>query len=292
MKPSNKSLRDVLARATQSLADAGVASPEADARWLAAELLDVAPFALTMMQQTDVPGDFYDRYRAWVERRAQREPLQHIIGHAPFGPLSLEVGEGVFIPRPETELLADWAVRYVQTLTSKPQPRVVDLGTGSGALAIYVAHHVSSAQVVAVERSDVARGYAARNIEACGVDVKLVAGDMTDLALLQDWHGAVDLVLANPPYVPESQDLQPEVYRDPHDAVFSGLDGLETIRGLVPVAARLLSPGAMLGLEHDDSTSVAVQEVLREDDKFESITPLQDWTGRDRFVLATRGGVN
>lgn len=259
-------------------------TPEVDARLLAAHVLGVAPLEVGFAPPTD---DFEARYAEAVRRRAGREPLQHIAGTAPFGQLDLAVGPGVFIPRPETELLAQWAVRAVGGV-EKQQPLVVDLGTGTGALALTVATRCPHARVIAVEKSPRAREYAERNAEATGARIALVAGDMTDPQLLSGLRGQVDVVVTNPPYVPETGELDPEVYRDPHEAVFSGADGLGAIRGLIPVASGLLAPGGVIGIEHDDTTSDAVRSLLLADASLTDVTPLEDLTGRPRFVTASK----
>lgn len=275
MKPSN--LRDTIARAAQILAGAGVSAPEVDARLLAAHLLGVAPTQLLFAEPT---ADFDERYAELIARRAAREPLQHIVGTAPFFGIDLEVGPGVFIPRPETEVLAEWAL-------AQGGSTVVDLGSGTGALAITIARARPEAKVYAVERSEKARGYLRSNVEKFAPQVAVVAGDMTDPDLLRELDGAVDLVVTNPPYVPETPQLQQEVYADPHEAVFSGDDGMAAINGLVPVAKRLLRDGGAIGIEHDDTTSLAVQEVLR-DGGFADRKVLHDLTGRARFVTASK----
>lgn len=277
-------MRQAVAEAARTLAAAGVASPEVDARLLAAHLLGVAPLEVGFADYDDAFGE---AYAAAVHRRAAREPVQHITGSAPFGALDLEVGPGVFIPRPETEMLAQWAVGKLGA-AAPATPTVVDLGTGSGALAISVAAACPRARVLAVERSATARGYAARNAATCGADVEIVAGDMTDPQLLRELDGAVDLVVTNPPYVPETPDLAPEVYRDPPEAVFSGADGMDAIRGLVPVAARLLAPGGWLGIEHDETTADAVRSILLHDATFTDVETLTDLTGRPRFATASK----
>lgn len=275
-------MRELLADATQTLASAGVPTPEVDARLLAAHILGVGPMGVTFAEFSD---EFIAPYSAAIARRATREPLQHITGTAPFGPLDLFVGPGVFIPRPETEILADWAVR---TLSGTSAPTVVDMGTGSGALAIYIAHAIPSAKVTAVELSPTAREFAARNAEANGVSISLIDASMTDPGLLPALTGEVDLVVANPPYVPESPGLDPEVYQDPHEAVFSGADGMDAIRGLVPVAKRLLRPGGWLGVEHDDATSASTCAVIADAGGFSTPEPLRDLAGRNRFVCASK----
>lgn len=280
MKPS--SLREAIANATSTLREAGVSSPDVDARRLAAHLLGLRPVELMFAEP---PAGFECDYAQLVARRAAREPLQHITGSAPFYGVELAVGPGVFIPRPETEVLAQWAVQMLDDAPSAPA--VVDLGSGSGALAIAVARAVPAATVYAVERSHEAREYLRRNVEEHAPQVRIVAGDLTDAHLLAERDGSVDLVVSNPPYVPESPELQVEVYADPHEAVFSGTDGMAAIRGLVPVAQRLLRDGGALGIEHDDTTSVQVQDVVAAGG-FGAIRVVKDLAGRARFVTARK----
>lgn len=280
MKPS--SLREAISNATSTLREAGVSSPDVDARLLAAHLLGLRPVELMFAEP---PAGFECDYAQLVARRAARELLQHITGSAPFYGVELAVGPGVFIPRPETEVLAQWAVQMLDDAPSAPT--VVDLGSGSGALAIAVARAVPAATVYAVERSHEAREYLRRNVEEHAPQVRIVAGDMTDPHLLAELAGSVDLVVSNPPYVPESPELQVEVYADPHEAVFSGTDGMAAIRGLVPVAQRLLRDGGALGIEHDDTTSVQVQDVVAAGG-FGDIRVVKDLAGRARFVTARK----
>ena len=270
-------LRAALLDAAERLTAAGVPSPLVDARLIAAHLLGCGPLEVSF--HDGVPEGFEEM----IARRAQREPLQHILGVAPFGPLDLEVGPGVFIPRPETEVLADWGVRQ---LVRGGSPRVVDLCTGSGALALYVAHEVPGAEVVGVEKDPGALEYARRN--AAGTRAQMIRGDVTDPQLLRDWHGTVDLVLTNPPYVPETPDLDREVYADPPQAVFAGTSGMDVIEAFVPTIHSLLRSGAAVGIEHDDTTSQAVQDVIAAHGGFRGIAVLPDLTGRARFVTASK----
>lgn len=297
-----KALRD----ATERLRAAGVPSPEWDARLLAAHLIHRGHMDIPLDEQP-IPG-FDVAYGALVGRREAREPLQHILGVAWFGPLELEVGPGVFIPRPETEVLADWGVKSLKRSNSSgskelnsygtkefnsQSPRVVDLCAGSGALALYVAHYVPQAEVWAVELADASLAYTRRNaataVHGGAGTVHVVQGDVTEADLLPELHGTVDLVLTNPPYVPETPDLEPEVYQDPHEAVFGGVDGMETINAMIPTIAALLRPGGRVGIEHDDDTSQQVQEALRAHGGFSHIEVLKDLTGTARFVTAQRG---
>ena len=234
------------------------------------------------LEQSPMPG-FDVAFDALLRRREAREPLQYVLGSTWFGPLELKVGPGVFIPRPETEVMADWAVRNADG------PRLVDLCTGTGALALYLAYYLPEAQVRAVELADAALAYTRRNVARHDRDVQLIQGDVTDPYVLSELHGTVDLVLTNPPYVPETPDLDPEVYQDPHEAVFGGEDGMETITAMIPTIAALLRPGGRVGIEHDDDTSHQVQEALRAHGGFSHIEVLKDLTGTARFVTAERG---
>ncbi|MDO5671144.1 MAG: peptide chain release factor N(5)-glutamine methyltransferase [Corynebacterium sp.] len=270
-------LRAALIDAAERLRTAGVDSPLVDARLIAAHLLKCGPLDVAFRDK--IPDGFWEM----VARREQREPLQHILGVAPFGALDLTVGPGVFIPRPETEVLADWGVRQ---LIDVPAPRVVDLCTGSGALALYIAHEVPGAEVVGVEKHDAALSYARRN--AAGSTARMVQGDVTDPDLLAAWHGSVDLVLSNPPYVPADPDLQREVYADPPEAVFAGDSGMDVIVAFLPTIHALLRPGGQVGMEHDDTTSQTVRDVLAAHGGFGDIAVLCDLTGRARFVTASK----
>jgi len=271
------SLRAALLDAAERLTAAGVPSPLVDARLIAAHLLGCGP--LDVAFHDEVPAGFEEM----VARREQREPLQHILGVAPFGALDLAVGPGVFIPRPETEVLADWGVRQ---LTGVESPRVVDLCTGSGALALYVADACPGAEVVGVEKQSAALEWARRN--AAGTTVSVIQGDVTDADTLGEWHGTVDLVLTNPPYVPLTDDLDPEVYADPPEAVFGGASGMDVIDRMLPLVHRLLVPGGLVGIEHDDTTSDTVQSAVRAHGGFGDIAVLHDLTGRARFVTASK----
>lgn len=248
-----------------------------DARILIAEVLGIEPLAVSFV---DPPTpEQAARIEKLVARRAARVPLQHLLGRAAFGPLELVVGPGVFIPRLETELLAEWAVAHCP-----PDGLVVDLCTGSGALAAFVAHHRPGARVVAVELSPEALAYAEKNL-APYPNVQMVAGDVTDPGMLPVLAGRVDLVVSNPPYVPESGDLEPEVYHDPAMAVFSGRTGMDLIPPMLDVVSRLLRPGGAVFLEHDDTTQEAVVAALAERG-FTAIERRVDWTERPRFVCA------
>ncbi|AZA11235.1 peptide chain release factor N(5)-glutamine methyltransferase [Corynebacterium gerontici] len=270
-------LAQALRRAEAILAKAGVASPLVDAKLLAANRLACSPMELHFRMGDAAPEGFWED----IERRAQREPLQHITGVAYFGPLELKVGPGVFVPRPETEVLADWAVRR-----TKPGDTVVDLCTGSGALAAYVASF-ADAKVWAVEQSEEAIAYARQNLPTAVTLVQGDAGDVEKLGGLARLRGKVDVLVSNPPYVPESDALPAEVYHDPYEAVFAGADGMELIPRLLDVAYALLGDGGVLAVEHDDATSVEVQKAFSAAG-FDEVEVLKDLTGTPRFVTGSK----
>jgi len=273
-------IRQAITEATTQLAAAGIDSARVDAEYLAAHAAGVDR-ARVMFSEPD-PA-FYPRFRELVARRAQRIPLQHLIGTAAFGPVEVQVGPGVFIPRPETEALLEWAMN--QPLP--PRPVIVDLCTGSGALALALAHTWPQADVVAVEKSPEALGYARRNCAGSGVEV--LEADVTVPSLLADRNGTVDLLVSNPPYIPDGAELDPEVMdHDPAAALFGGPDGMSVIVPIIALAARLLRPGGKLGIEHDDTTADQVVAALDRDGTFGDITARRDLTGRPRFVTATR----
>ena len=272
MTPLRAALDDAAAR----LRAAGVDSPRVDAELLLAHCLGVARSRLSTMDGP-VPPEFE---RA-VERRANREPLQHIMGSAPFRYLDLTVGPGVFVPRPETELLVD------AVLPLRDGAVVIDLCAGSGALALAIAQE-SGARVYAVERSDAALDWLRRN--AAGTTVTVVDGDVADPGLLPELRGRVDAVVSNPPYVPTGTAVDPEVRADPDEAVFAGPDGLAVIPAVIARAAALLHAGGVLVVEHDDTHAEAVPALLAAGGHWRDVLDHRDLAGRPRYVTAVRAG--
>jgi release factor glutamine methyltransferase len=279
----------VLARATAELAAAGVASPRVDAELLAAHALGVGRGRLLLIDT--IRADDLHRFHGLVARRAARVPLQHLLGTAAFRHLELAVGAGVFIPRPETELLAGWGIEHARRAGAAPV--VVDLCSGTGAIALSVANEVPAARVVAVERSDPALGWLRRNaadrVAAGDPPIEVVPGDVTDPRLLADRNSSVDVVLCNPPYVPPGTAVPVEVAdHDPPEAVFADAGGLAVIVPVIALAAALLRPGGVVGVEHDDVHGRAVPELLRADGRFVDVTDHDDLSGRPRFATARR----
>ncbi len=277
-------LRRAIDSAAAILAGAGIDSARTDAELLAAHVVGVERGRLVTI---DPPGpDFYERYEQVIARRSQRVPLQHLTGTAAFGSVQLRVGPGVFIPRPETEALLEWAL--AQPLPAGPV--IVDLCTGSGALAIAVAAARPHARVIAVDDDPTALEYARRNAE--GAPVELVSADVTVPELLPELDGTVDLVVSNPPYIPAGAELEPEVAQhDPAHALFGGPDGMAVIGPIVGHAGRWLRPGGWLAIEHDDTTSQQTVETISRTGLFTAITARRDLAGRPRFVTARRAGM-
>ena len=280
---------ELVVEATSTLEAAGVVPARVDAELLLAHVLGIARGRL-MLAGEPGPGQ-ESRFRELVRRRAGRVPLQHLTGAAPFRHLELRVGAGVFVPRPETELLVGWALTW---LGRRPGAVVVDLCAGSGAIAAAVAAEAVRPTVYAVERDPGALGWLRRNAEElalAGLPVTVVAGDATDPAVLAELDGSVDAVLTNPPYVPEvdAAALPPEVTEhDPRMAVFGGTDGLAVIRALIPRVAALLRPGGAVAIEHDESHAYVVPALFRSDGRFDEVELHHDLARRARFTTATR----
>lgn len=277
--------------AERILTEAGIASPRVDAELLAAHVLGVPRGRLPMVPLVDPP--VVESLRELVLQRAARVPLQHLTGLAALGGVDLAVGPGVFIPRPETELLLVWGLAV---LADVPRPLVVDLCTGCGALALAVAHARPDAQVHAVDKDPVALSWARHNAEARAVagdnPVVLQCGDVADPDLLGSLDGMVDLVLCNPPYVPTGAPTPPEVaLHDPPAAVFAGQDGLAVIGAVVRTGTRLLREGGGIAIEHDDSHAAAVPGLLAARRVLIEVTDHLDLAGRPRFATARRRAV-
>jgi release factor glutamine methyltransferase len=278
--PACANIRQVIDAAAAALAEAGVGSPRSDAELLAAHAAATDRGRLAF---ADTGPEFCQRYDELVARRAKRVPLQHLTGTAAFGPVTVQVGPGVFIPRPETESLLEWAV--AQQLSRRPV--IVDLCTGSGALAVALSKHWPDARVIGVDDSEDALAYARRN--TAGTTVELIQADVTEAGLLAELDGQVDLVVANPPYIPDGAALEPEVAEhDPPHALFGGPDGMAVIDRIVELAARLLCGGGRCAVEHDDTTSARTVEAFTRTGRFVDVTARHDLTGRLRFVTAVR----
>jgi release factor glutamine methyltransferase len=280
-------MRTELRAADEALATAGVASPRVDAELLLAHLLGVPRGALLLVDELSETQSL--AFRELIARRGEGVPVQYLTGSAPFRYLDLAVGPGVFIPRPETELLLDLAAPRLATASV-----MVDLCAGSGAIALAVANEYPSVRVLAVERSAAALSWLRRNAgrQALAGDpqIEIVAADVADPGLLVELVGRVDVVLSNPPYVPASlrAGLDREIAHDPDEAVFSGADGLELMPTVLACAHRLLRPSGLVAFEHDESQGDTAPALLRSECRWADVEDHADLAGRPRFVTATR----
>ncbi len=264
--------------ASARLRACGVASPQAEARTLLAHITGLGATELLL---AEIDQDAVTRLEELVGRRCAGEPLQHLTGRSWFRNVELLVGPGVFIPRPETELVAGAAIADALTRST---PLVVELCAGSGAISAAIVDEVPDATVIAVEREDRAAQWTRRNLDDRGV--RVVQQDMADA--LPELDGLVDIVVANPPYIPWSQrHLLPVEVRehDPEAALFADDEGLAAIRIVAVVAGRLLAPGGFVVIEHGDDQGVAASQILSEAG-FTDVRSQQDLAGRDRFVTA------
>ena len=297
---NSKTAQYVLSLGKAALLDAGVDSAQTDSELLLAHVLGIARSELKtrIILNGIITDDDAASFIELIKQRANRKPLQHITGKAPFRYLELNVGPGVFIPRPETELVAGAAIEWLQALhrAAKNDESLiaVDLCTGSAAIALAIATECPGTQVYAVELNDAAHQWAARNIEHYAASiaepiVRLIKGDAR--TAFPELSGQVNLVVSNPPYLAPGE-VPPDVEVHSHDPAMAlygqGADGLEIPRGIVVAAARLLKPGGLFVMEHGDAQAAAVIDIVNATGSFTKATSHQDLTGRDRFVTAVR----
>lgn len=284
-----RSIAAVIERAVSVLASAGVSSPGVDAELLVGHVLGIGRGQVQVKAHTDAMLSSADLVTVFelVERRAAREPLQHITGLAAFRHLELAVGPGVFVPRPETEVVAQIAIDAARAVAS-PEPLAVDLGTGSGAIALAIATEVPHARVIGVEVSPRAFVWTRQNFRAIAPgNARAVFIDLADA--LPDLDGRVDVVVSNPPYIPLGAiPRDPEVRLfDPEIALYGGEDGLDIVRDVSRTARRLLRSGGTLVLEHGESHADQLAALLAADGWI-AIAHHRDLTGRDRATTALR----
>lgn len=277
----------------ETLKAAWISDPDVDAELLIGHVLRVGRGRLQALVVTGaaVTPEQVATVARLVARRAEREPLQHITGRAPFRSLELAVGPGVFVPRPETEQVAQFAVDALRSAVPAPGtdgPLAVDLGTGSGAIALALATEVPHARVVAVENSPDAYPWTERNFaEVAAPNARLVFGDLADA--LGELDGTVDVVVSNPPYIPDAAvPRDPEVRLfDPPRALFGGTDGLDVVRAVSRTAWRLLHPGGTLVIEHGELQGADIRALLSADG-WRAAATHPDLTTRDRATTAIR----
>ena len=289
--------RALIADATNRLSRAGVPSPVVDAELLLAHVLDCSRSAVVLSRPVD--DEQRRRFNDLVEARARRHPLQHLTGTAAFRYLELAVGPGVFVPRPETEILAEVAIRDLRSRRQSGAATllVADLCAGSGALTLSIATEVSNVRMTAVELSEEALPWLRRNVEShagrladVGSRVAVVAGDVATLEMPTD----LDVVVSNPPYIPDgATPLEIEVaHHDPSLALYGGGDGMDIMRVVIERATSALKPGGLLAVEHadvqGDGADVGPAAIMRATGEWERIATVRDLAGRPRVTYAYR----
>jgi release factor glutamine methyltransferase len=267
-----------------------VPSPEHDAKELAAFAMDADRIPVT---DVEVSPDQARRFEALLARREAREPLQHIVGSTVFRYVTLQVRAGVFVPRPETEVVAQVAIDEAKAIAPEGRrPLVVDLCCGTGAIAVSAATEVPAAVVRAIDASREAVDLAIINAHAAhAVNLTVGHGDVVDAGVLAELNGTIDVLVSNPPYIPSGAiPIDPEVRDyDPPSALFGGGDdGLDVPRAVVAAAVRLLRPGGLLIMEHADVQGEPTREIALRTGAFKSIETRADLTGRDRMLVARR----
>jgi release factor glutamine methyltransferase len=280
-------ISEALESATDKLTSAGVTSPSVDAELLGCFVLGIERSELTMLSLREelFPEDKIAQFETSVARRVKREPLQHITGLAPFRHLELHVGPGVFIPRPETEQLVELAIESIKKIE---KPLVVDLCSGSGAIAISLATELEGSRVFSVELSEQAFEFLSNNYQKYGLDTKSAKNE--DLAnAFDELEAQVDLVISNPPYIPDSAvpvDLEVQLH-EPSLALYGGEDGLDVIRRISDRALYLLKPSGLLLLEHADTQAQAISQLLL-NQGWQEVISSQDLAGKDRMISARK----
>lgn len=277
----------LLRQASEQLAGAGVPSPDVDARELLSHVLGISTSRLPLVQ--DIPADQREAFAELIDRRVERVPLQHLTGIAYFRYAEILVGSGVFVPRPETEVMTGWAIdRIRELIMTGVEPVVVELCAGSGAISRAIADEIPGCRQYAVEVSEDAVAWAQRNLTGTGVDLRV--GDME--TAFTDLDGTVDLVIVNPPYIPLEayESVTPEVRdHDPMVALFSGDDGLDAMRVVADVGARLLRGDGLLCAEHAEVQEDSAVAVFVSDGRYQQVRDHRDLADRPRFVTAVRG---
>lgn len=274
--------------ATEKFTAAGIETAQVDAELLAGFVLGLSRGAVQAQLITDasIEAAQAQKLTELYARRHAREPLQHITGVAHFRQLELEVGRGVFVPRPETEFVAQLAIDALKAVAVE-QPIAVDLGTGSGAIALAMATEVANSKIFAVEKSEEAFEFTQKNFAKYGANATLILGDLADA--FSDLDGTVSVVASNPPYIPSAAiPREPEVQKyDPELALYGGENGMDVMHRVSATAKRLLVPGGFLVVEHADSQGQQVSQLLLADG-WRQVRSHKDLTGRDRAVSAIK----
>lgn len=271
---------DALVLSEMRLESSDIESFKVEAKQLVAALLEMPLGELVLRRTEPLTSEQEKIFVNWLERRANREPLQHILGVAPFYGLELAVNPNVLIPRPETERLTELVLEAVKEM---PAPKILDVGTGSGAIALALKHERPDAVVMATDVSEVALSVAEENARRLGLEVSFALSDLLADPAVQTFAKEADVLVSNLPYLPDDDRnaVSPEVQRDPATALYSGVDGLEHFRRLESEAFLLVRPGALCLLELDGRN---VREAAKVASRWAKTEVLEDLTGRERFL--------
>lgn len=291
--------REALIHATQRLQASGIDSARTDAELLLCHVLDVKRFKLALIDELT-----YDQrmaYERLLSKRQSRVPLQHLTGIGPFRYLELEIGPGALVPRPETEIVVEAALRWVRT-NATSRPLLLDLCSGAAPITIALATELDHVDVVGIEKYEAAQAWARRNatkyadaIAARDNTLTLLDGDATDPALFAQYENRAAVVVSNPPYIPDGMvPRDPEVMKhDPAEALFGGVDGFDIVRGLLDTAATALQSGGYFIMEHADAQgevagAAGLPALVRAHGAFTNVEDHNDLTGRPRYTTAIR----
>jgi len=278
-------VKDALLKSAQWLTGKGVPGARLDAELLLGEVLGLKRLDLYLMWDRPLDAGERERYLDLLKRRARFEPMAYILGRREFYSIEFQVGPGVLVPRPETEFLVE---RVLSAVKTQEAPVIADVGTGSGAIAVALAANLSGARIVATDLSESALAIARENARAQGVEDAI---RFVHTSLLDGVDEMFDWVVSNPPYVAESEreTLPPDVLQyEPAEALFSGPDGLDAIRALIPQAADRVCPGGGLALELGAGQAAAVRALFESDGRFDSVDVTHDYQSIERVIAARR----
>ncbi|MFN2341583.1 MAG: peptide chain release factor N(5)-glutamine methyltransferase, partial [Halanaerobium sp.] len=277
-------IKELLNRSDQFLAERGIESSRLDAEVLMADLLDMERINLYVKYDYPLKSTEIDSYRQMIKKRAQRIPVAYITEKKEFMSLEFEVTEGVLIPRPDTENLVEQVIEYCRQ-NELQQPQIIDVGTGSGAIAVSLAHYLAEAKVVGVDLSTQALKIAKQNMEKHELSQRLsiLKSDLLKEFIKREIRG-IDIIVSNPPYISKSEmeELPPEVKKEPKTALEAGEDGLDYYRRLLPEAEKVLKNGGKIFLEIGYSQAEAVKNLFGEN--WSDIEVKKDYSENDRIV--------
>jgi release factor glutamine methyltransferase len=285
-------IKELLNRSDQFLAERGVESSRLDAEVLMADLLDMERINLYVKYDYPLKSNEIDSYRQMIKKRAQRIPVAYITEKKEFMSLEFKVAEGVLIPRPDTENLVEQVIEYCRQ-NELQQPQIIDVGTGSGAIAVSLAHYLSEAKVVGVDLSPQALKIARQNMEKHELSQRMSISKSDLLAeFIKREIKGIDIIVSNPPYISESEmeELPPEVKKEPKTALEAGKDGLDYYRRLLPEAEKVLKNGGKIFLEIGYKQAEAVTDLFSEN--WSEVEIKKDYSENDRIVSATFGSTN